>query len=220
MVTMKGNYIHHTSGRSPKVGGNTLLHAVSIPKFPRCLSGLQKHYNRLTTSKGQQLLVCQQRTRLRGRHRCLHRRRRQRLPERREPRKYPQMTTILQHTLMTSRSMLVLPAARSSLPTLVALLALPVSAALARSTLSAALANSTRSDRLTSLPTSRVRTLLLLLLLRALSLASPRPLVSGRFKSDQRGMRRDLLVILVGYCGYNSLAAFPFFVCSKHTTWC
>jgi pectin lyase len=29
MVTMKGNYIHHTSGRSPKVGGNTLLHAVN-----------------------------------------------------------------------------------------------------------------------------------------------------------------------------------------------
>lgn len=26
---MKGNYIHHTSGRSPKVGGNTLLHAVN-----------------------------------------------------------------------------------------------------------------------------------------------------------------------------------------------
>ncbi|RYP11340.1 hypothetical protein DL764_000158 [Monosporascus ibericus] len=29
MVTLKGNYIHHTSGRSPKVGGNTLLHAVN-----------------------------------------------------------------------------------------------------------------------------------------------------------------------------------------------
>jgi pectin lyase len=29
LVTMKGNYIHHTSGRSPKVGGNTLLHAVN-----------------------------------------------------------------------------------------------------------------------------------------------------------------------------------------------
>ncbi|EUC29164.1 polysaccharide lyase family 1 protein [Bipolaris zeicola 26-R-13] len=28
MVTLKGNYIHHTSGRSPKVAGNTLLHAV------------------------------------------------------------------------------------------------------------------------------------------------------------------------------------------------
>jgi pectin lyase len=28
MVTMKGNYIYHTSGRSPKVQGNTLLHAV------------------------------------------------------------------------------------------------------------------------------------------------------------------------------------------------
>lgn len=26
---MKGNYIHHTSGRSPKVQGNTLLHAVN-----------------------------------------------------------------------------------------------------------------------------------------------------------------------------------------------
>jgi pectin lyase len=26
---MKGNYIHHTSGRSPKVAGNTLLHAVN-----------------------------------------------------------------------------------------------------------------------------------------------------------------------------------------------
>ena len=29
LVTMKGNYIHHTSGRSPKVAGNTLLHAVN-----------------------------------------------------------------------------------------------------------------------------------------------------------------------------------------------
>ncbi|CAD6447271.1 855f46aa-30b4-48e2-91f7-240db3e0f69b [Sclerotinia trifoliorum] len=29
MVTMKGNYIYHTSGRSPKVAGNTLLHAVN-----------------------------------------------------------------------------------------------------------------------------------------------------------------------------------------------
>jgi len=26
---MKGNYIHHTSGRGPKVAGNTLLHAVN-----------------------------------------------------------------------------------------------------------------------------------------------------------------------------------------------
>jgi pectin lyase len=29
LVTMKGNYIYKTSGRSPKVQGNTLLHAVS-----------------------------------------------------------------------------------------------------------------------------------------------------------------------------------------------
>ncbi|KAL1635413.1 hypothetical protein SLS58_010275 [Diplodia intermedia] len=29
LITMKGNYIHHTSGRGPKVGGNTLLHAVN-----------------------------------------------------------------------------------------------------------------------------------------------------------------------------------------------
>ncbi|EFW98721.1 pectate lyase a [Grosmannia clavigera kw1407] len=29
LVTFKGNYIHHTSGRSPKVAGNTLLHAVN-----------------------------------------------------------------------------------------------------------------------------------------------------------------------------------------------
>ncbi|KEY71794.1 hypothetical protein S7711_06546 [Stachybotrys chartarum IBT 7711] len=29
MVTFKGNYIYHTSGRSPKVAGNTLLHAVN-----------------------------------------------------------------------------------------------------------------------------------------------------------------------------------------------
>lgn len=28
-VTLKGNYIHNTSGRSPKVAGNTLLHAVN-----------------------------------------------------------------------------------------------------------------------------------------------------------------------------------------------
>ncbi|KAG2166451.1 hypothetical protein VTO58DRAFT_111207 [Aureobasidium pullulans] len=29
LITLKGNYIHHTSGRSPKVQGNTLLHAVN-----------------------------------------------------------------------------------------------------------------------------------------------------------------------------------------------
>jgi pectin lyase len=29
LVTMKGNYIYKTSGRSPKVQGNTLLHAVN-----------------------------------------------------------------------------------------------------------------------------------------------------------------------------------------------
>ncbi|KAK6068131.1 pectin lyase [Seiridium cupressi] len=29
LVTFKNNYIHHTSGRGPKVGGNTLLHAVN-----------------------------------------------------------------------------------------------------------------------------------------------------------------------------------------------
>ena len=29
LVTLKGNYIHNTSGRSPKVAGNTLLHAVN-----------------------------------------------------------------------------------------------------------------------------------------------------------------------------------------------
>lgn len=28
-ITMKGNYLHHTSGRSPKVGGDTLLHVVN-----------------------------------------------------------------------------------------------------------------------------------------------------------------------------------------------
>ncbi|KAL1600333.1 hypothetical protein SLS59_005960 [Nothophoma quercina] len=28
-VTLKNNYIHHTSGRAPKVAGNTLLHAVN-----------------------------------------------------------------------------------------------------------------------------------------------------------------------------------------------
>ncbi|KAF1933846.1 polysaccharide lyase family 1 protein [Didymella exigua CBS 183.55] len=28
-ITLKGNYIHHTSGRSPKIGGNTVLHAVN-----------------------------------------------------------------------------------------------------------------------------------------------------------------------------------------------
>lgn len=30
MVTLKGNYIYHMSGRSPKVAANTLLHAVSF----------------------------------------------------------------------------------------------------------------------------------------------------------------------------------------------
>ncbi|KAI6780970.1 polysaccharide lyase family 1 protein [Emericellopsis cladophorae] len=29
MITFKNNYVHHTSGRSPKVQGNTLLHAVN-----------------------------------------------------------------------------------------------------------------------------------------------------------------------------------------------
>lgn len=29
MITMKGNYIHHTSGRSPKIDGNSLVHAVN-----------------------------------------------------------------------------------------------------------------------------------------------------------------------------------------------
>lgn len=29
LVTFKNNYVHHTSGRSPKVSGNTLLHAVN-----------------------------------------------------------------------------------------------------------------------------------------------------------------------------------------------
>ena len=29
LVTLKGNYIHHTSGRSPKAAGNVLLHAVN-----------------------------------------------------------------------------------------------------------------------------------------------------------------------------------------------
>ncbi|KAK6002402.1 hypothetical protein QM012_002040 [Aureobasidium pullulans] len=29
MITLKGNYIHHTSGRSPKIQGNTILHAVN-----------------------------------------------------------------------------------------------------------------------------------------------------------------------------------------------
>lgn len=33
LVTLKGNYIHHTSGRSPKVQGNTVLHAVSFPNY-------------------------------------------------------------------------------------------------------------------------------------------------------------------------------------------
>jgi pectin lyase len=29
LVTFKNNYVHHFSGRAPKVGGNTLLHAVN-----------------------------------------------------------------------------------------------------------------------------------------------------------------------------------------------
>jgi pectin lyase len=29
MVTLKNNYIHHVSGRAPKVAGNTLLHAIN-----------------------------------------------------------------------------------------------------------------------------------------------------------------------------------------------
>lgn len=31
LITFKGNYIHHFSGRSPKVQENTLLHAVRLP---------------------------------------------------------------------------------------------------------------------------------------------------------------------------------------------
>lgn len=34
LVTLQKNYIYHFSGRSPKVQGNTLLHAVS-ETFPR-----------------------------------------------------------------------------------------------------------------------------------------------------------------------------------------
>jgi len=74
MVTMKGNYIHHTSGRSPKVGGNTLLHAVSIPSVILLIPFSD-------IRKGEQLLVRQLRPRFRGRHRRFHRRRRQRLPK-------------------------------------------------------------------------------------------------------------------------------------------
>jgi pectin lyase len=33
LVTLKGNYIYHFSGRAPKVQGNTLLHAVRKPGF-------------------------------------------------------------------------------------------------------------------------------------------------------------------------------------------
>ncbi|KAL0940378.1 pectin lyase [Colletotrichum truncatum] len=29
MVTFKGNYVHHTSGRAPKIGGNSLVHIVN-----------------------------------------------------------------------------------------------------------------------------------------------------------------------------------------------
>ncbi|PHH55093.1 putative pectin lyase A [Ceratocystis fimbriata CBS 114723] len=29
LITLKNNYVHHTSGRAPKVAGNTLLHAVN-----------------------------------------------------------------------------------------------------------------------------------------------------------------------------------------------
>ncbi|KAL5628612.1 hypothetical protein BROUX41_003360 [Berkeleyomyces rouxiae] len=29
LITLKNNYIHHTSGRAPKIAGNTLLHAVN-----------------------------------------------------------------------------------------------------------------------------------------------------------------------------------------------
>lgn len=33
LITLKGNYIYRTSGRAPKVQGNTLLHAVSFDTF-------------------------------------------------------------------------------------------------------------------------------------------------------------------------------------------
>lgn len=43
-VTLKGNYIYHTSGRSPKVQGNTVLHAVSFlpPSLPLPAKTLRK----------------------------------------------------------------------------------------------------------------------------------------------------------------------------------
>lgn len=51
LITLKGNYIYHFSGRSPKIQGNTLLHAVSY-HFPHT------HTSTKTNARpGQQLLV-------------------------------------------------------------------------------------------------------------------------------------------------------------------
>jgi len=52
MITMKGNYIYHFSGRSPKVQGNTLLHVVSLLRFALRLILVLK-----SVHPGQQLLV-------------------------------------------------------------------------------------------------------------------------------------------------------------------
>jgi hypothetical protein len=84
-----------------------------------------------------------------------------------------------------TRLMQVPAAARSSLPATVALPARLVWAVLVRSTLSAAPVASTALALPTSSPTSRARTLHLPLLLRALSLASPRPLVSVRSEAER-----------------------------------
>lgn len=63
-VTLKGNYIYHTSGRSPKVQGDTLLHAVSLPPPHTTSPYIIEAHSGLILLIGQQLLVRQQRPRL------------------------------------------------------------------------------------------------------------------------------------------------------------
>lgn len=76
LVTMKGNYIHHTSGRSPKVSSNTLLHAVRY-EGSYCRTSINE-------DTGEQLLVCQYGTRLRCWFWLYDCRRGQHLPERQD----------------------------------------------------------------------------------------------------------------------------------------
>ena len=127
---MKGNYIHHTSGRSPKVGGNTLLHAVSFTPSINLPTHSLLILSRSTTTGTRTLAM----------------------PSRSAPAP-PSSPKATSSRTSRTRLMQVPAAARSSLPATVALPARLAWAVLARSTLSAALVASTALALPTSLPT-------------------------------------------------------------------